>query len=420
MVSLFLVLASPWLVVLITDHLALAREPWLARVLIALLIIATSVVHSFVDFIPATFLGAPDEDTALSVLPAHRLLLKGEGYRAVSLSVRSSFTAVILSFLLLAPFALIIPEPVNAYAAIKTNIFWLLLGVVFLLLITEGSHLPFRAGVGKKGLALLCFLLSGVLGLLTLDMKVAGLLGKEGTTLFPVLTGLFGVPTLLLSLKTSPVLPEQRLESEPGGLLPDRAFLKNSLKGTLAGSVVSFLPGVSSSHAAVLSTLGSKQEPEQEQDSSRADEDFIVQLSSINTSGAFFCLAALFLTLRPRSGATVAIAALISVEDWGGRGQSELYLLLMGVLVGAVFGLLAALWLGKFIARRVHKINYQRVVKLVLGFIIVLVLLFTGPLGFFILGVSAAMGLLAPAFEVRRSQLMGVLLLPVLVFFWPW
>ncbi|HEX9816500.1 MAG TPA: tripartite tricarboxylate transporter permease, partial [Candidatus Thermoplasmatota archaeon] len=54
--------------------------------LVACLILAISVAHTFVNIIPATYLGAPDESTALSVLPGHQMLLRGTGYRAVQLS----------------------------------------------------------------------------------------------------------------------------------------------------------------------------------------------------------------------------------------------------------------------------------------------------------------------------------------------
>ena len=36
---------------------------------VSALILAISVAHTFINIVPATFLGAPDETTALSVLP---------------------------------------------------------------------------------------------------------------------------------------------------------------------------------------------------------------------------------------------------------------------------------------------------------------------------------------------------------------
>ena len=48
--------------------------------LLAMTIVAMSIAHTFLDFIPSTFLGAPECETALSVLPAQGMLLEGSGY----------------------------------------------------------------------------------------------------------------------------------------------------------------------------------------------------------------------------------------------------------------------------------------------------------------------------------------------------
>jgi putative membrane protein len=40
------------------------------------LIVSMSIVHTFVDFIPSIYFGAPEDDNFLSVLPGHKFLLK--------------------------------------------------------------------------------------------------------------------------------------------------------------------------------------------------------------------------------------------------------------------------------------------------------------------------------------------------------
>src|SRR3989304_8919058 len=54
---------------------------------LAILIISTGVSQIFVSYIPSIFLGAPDADTSLSVLPGHKLLNEGKGYEALKLTV---------------------------------------------------------------------------------------------------------------------------------------------------------------------------------------------------------------------------------------------------------------------------------------------------------------------------------------------
>ena len=41
-------------------------------------ILANGENLTFIDFIPSIFLGCPDTDTELSILPGHELLKKGE------------------------------------------------------------------------------------------------------------------------------------------------------------------------------------------------------------------------------------------------------------------------------------------------------------------------------------------------------
>ena len=103
-------------------------------VAVASFIIAMSITHTFSDFISATYLGAPSDDTALAVLPAHRLLLEGMGHEAVKLTVIGSLLCLIIT-IILSPL-LIIAVPV-IFSYLKNYIGWLLLAVVALLILRE-------------------------------------------------------------------------------------------------------------------------------------------------------------------------------------------------------------------------------------------------------------------------------------------
>src|SRR3989344_3753205 len=74
-------------------------------------IVAMSITHTFVDFIPSIFLGAPDDaDTGLSTLPGHELLKEGRGYEAIMLSNYGSLIAILILILLFIPLIFIIPK----------------------------------------------------------------------------------------------------------------------------------------------------------------------------------------------------------------------------------------------------------------------------------------------------------------------
>ena len=78
---------------------SLTIEPFI----ITLGIVALAATHTVLDFIPSIYLGAPEEETALSVLPAHQLLLEGRGHEA-TLLVIGGVMAALAGLLITAPF----------------------------------------------------------------------------------------------------------------------------------------------------------------------------------------------------------------------------------------------------------------------------------------------------------------------------
>src|SRR3989339_926297 len=72
-------------------------------------IISMAIAHTFLDILPAIFLGAPNEATALGVLPGHKLLLQGMGYEAVKLTITGSLFSLILAIFLFPILIIIFP-----------------------------------------------------------------------------------------------------------------------------------------------------------------------------------------------------------------------------------------------------------------------------------------------------------------------
>src|SRR3989344_7550332 len=67
---------------------------------VAAFILAMYITHTFTDFISATYLGAPSDDTAMAMLPAHRMLLKGMAHEAIKLTVVGSLLCLIITILI--------------------------------------------------------------------------------------------------------------------------------------------------------------------------------------------------------------------------------------------------------------------------------------------------------------------------------
>jgi len=379
------------------------------------------MAHTFLDFIPSTFLGAPEAETALSVLPAHGMLLEGRGYTAVYLSAVGSFGAVVVGAVLLVPYRMVINEPVGLYSLMKEYIVYIIMAVAILMLASETASIPYRKVNGPEGprwmegplsrtfgvgMATFQFLMAGILGLLVLDMEVTSPFGLEPSILFPTLSGLFGVSTLLESLRGGASVPPQRIERQEVDL---REALPSIASGGVAGSVVGFLPGMSGGVATVISMLFRK-DPK--------PSSVILTLSAINTANSFFVLAALFLILRPRSGAAIVVDQLIDVTRWEGMMPSELALLLISALLASAIGFFLTLYLGAKLANLMPRLPYSKLVWGIITFIVAMVFIFTGPIGLLVLGVSTVIGMVPPLVGIRRSHNMGILMVPVLIMLW--
>ena len=64
-------------------------------------IVALAITHTFVDFIPSVYLGAPNDETNLSVLPGHQMLMAGYGHVAIFLSVYGGIISLGLLLILI-------------------------------------------------------------------------------------------------------------------------------------------------------------------------------------------------------------------------------------------------------------------------------------------------------------------------------
>lgn len=478
--------------------------------MVASMIVGNVVSHTFLDFIPSIFLGAPEGETALSVLPGHRMLLQGRGLEAVRLSAQGSLAAALLSLLLVLPMRLIMGPPVSAYDDLRPYLHLLLLLVASIFIISERGRIlevgkelvcvvpegvlhpdepppqvqqlgpgeaasaeeafllrgralsrgagwlevgdqtgrvkvtlrgelleeltgdvalfvaPERrmdrsSGLTQRGWGLLVFLLSGALGWLVLESPLMEsslfplpIQGDPSTLAFlPLFTGLFGLPTMLLSLLRTPRIPAQDLEPETTERSPlERA--RATLSGSLAGAFVAWIPGVTAATATVLSQLFSGRE-----EGERQDEEFILSLSCVNTATAVFTIVALFTLLRARSGGMVAVQAIAGslVVQWDPLVLVPVAMaaLLIAATVAAGASFYLTLYFGGLFSRLANRIPYRWLVLSVLILLVLLIVLLSGSMGAIVAAVATAIGLLPPLVGVRRVHLMGSLLLPLIL-----
>ncbi|WP_456475181.1 tripartite tricarboxylate transporter permease [Candidatus Pyrohabitans sp.] len=370
-------------VVIILVSLSAFLIEWFGLLPLLAFIVALSVVHSFVNYVPAILLGAPQEDNVLSILPGHRLLSQGRGYEAIRLTVLGGLGATLFSALALPLLYFAMPQ---VYPTVRQHIPLLLTAVLAYMVYLE-------KGFRKRLYAALVVLYSGALGYIILNYPLL----SPQYALFPALTGFFGISTILTSLHLRSAPPEQSLAHEKG------FYPHGAAAGTAGGILAGLLPGIGSAQSALLvqSIFGRRNE-----------RNFLVAHGGVNTAAAIFALLALYLIGNPRSGASVAAATLIGEADLG-----DLVFMLAIAMLASPFAAFATLLIARSAVRRIGAIDYTRLSIFVLLFLMLSILIFTGLYGMLIAITSTATGLLAVFSGVRRSHCMGVLILPTILYF---
>jgi TctA family transporter len=246
----------------------------------------------------------------------------------------------------------------------------------------------------------LLFLVSGALGVMAMDGLVPGeelWKGMEGNMLMPLFTGLFGLPLLIGSSRG--LMPEQReVADEPPSVL-------GALKGSLMGGLVGWLPGVTATAGAVLTTML----PRSRQD---GPEGFISMVSAVGTGAAVLGLGTLLLLAKGRSGTLLAMQA--AVPD---INVDALPALLLCILASSLLSYMLTMRLGSKLLRQAQGRDLTRLNQVALVGMIVLSFILAGPGGLLLLFLSTLLGMVPAKVGVSRVHLTGCLLLPILLYY---
>ena len=242
---------------------------------------ALAISHTFFDVVPGLFLGIPGDET-FALLPGHELVKQGKGNLAIRLSVAGSAVGLVIGvamIVVLLAFGNVIGVVEDAS---RPWMFWILLVVSVLLIVTDSP----------RGWSLGVFLTSGLLGLMVFGTPlVSGGLDGPINALFPALAGLFGVAGLLFAIATAGPAAKRPPSSDESPNPTVAAVAGPGVRGGFAGLIVGLLPGLGAANAATLLLLleqwfGRRVSRD---DQSRA---YLVTTSSLNTAEALFAIAA--------------------------------------------------------------------------------------------------------------------------------
>lgn len=341
---------------------------------LSIIVVAVLGAHIVFQFFPSIFLSIPDDTVVASVLPGHRLALAGKGREAISVCIISVLLAIGASAALLPISLLLIPF---AYSLISPNMAVVLLLASAFLLASE------REG-GKIAVAALIFLLAGALGIATMR-------GTTADPLFPAFSGLFAASGILLSFTSGAKLPPQGQERTKVDFLPYVGA------GVLFGMLSDLLPGIAAPAqiavfaSAIFATDDARK--------------FLALVSSIAASHAVFAFGALVSIGKAREG---ALAIINSVKPIGAQ---DLPLLIGAFLLSAGAASLLLLRLSRH-ANALAALDMRALNLGVLAYLLSAVAIISGAQGLLVFATATAVGLLPPLLGVRRTHVMGLIIVP--------
>ena len=354
-------------------------------------IMSASVVHSFVDFVPSVFIGAPDGEDAVSVLPGHRLLLKGRGMEAVRAAAIGSLVGASTAILLAVPLQVVLSGDAGEILDGFTPL--VLIVASFVLLASEHAR-----GSGIWGPV--AFGLSGMLGLMCMTVPASfdGVLG-EGSVMMPLLTGLFGIPILLENAGAARIPKQIDRTRDPVGILP-------GLKGVAMGAVAGWFSGITSTVGASMSAAIL---PE------RSPARFISCVASVGTVTSVLDLVTLSVSGNGRSGTALAIGE-IAGDSLSGVMSGTFLLLLFSASVASAAGYWLTIASGRMMSAMVSRVRPAKLGRAVIILLTVLTLALCGPEGLLVLFCATVVGMVPSVCGTGRVILCGCLILPVLMF----
>ena len=364
---------------------------------LCVLMVSMSIAHALLEFVPSMLLGVPEEGTALTVLPGHKMVLEGRSKEAIRIVSIGGFGAIIVTILLLPIFAIVLPP---TYELLKP--------ITWILLLIASIYLIYKVTNTLKGFlwSLLLFILSGILGWIIFQAPLS-----SGISLMCVFSGLFGISTILFSLNDNSTIPHQNKFYD---LNIDNTKIKSIITGGTTGAILGFLPGFGPAQGSVIAQSASGQSNNNDENTT----NFLLAISGLNTSDCLFSLIAIYLIGNPRSGIAVYMSYLISEFN-----LSHLIAFIFASLISVSLSLALCLKLGDSFSKLMSGIDYRKLSIAVIVLQVILLYIFglyyQAPLPYLtlMLVTSAAMGLFPHYLDVGKSHLMGVLIIPAIIIY---
>ena len=364
---------------------------------LCVVLVSMSIAHALIEFIPSMLLGVPQEGTATSILPGHRMVLQGRSKEVIRIVSVGGFGAIIVTIAMLPIFAVALPI-LHEFTKPFT----------WIILLVASIYLTYHLTSSRRDFvwSLLLFTLSGILGWTIFQTPIS-----SGISMMCTFSGLFGISTILFSLNDSSTIPHQNKFYE---LNLNFDKMKSIFAGGITGAILGFLPGFGPAQGTVIAQAASGTDDNSDDDT----VNFLLATSGLNISDCLFSLIAIYIIGNPRSGIAVYMSYLISEMT-----LNHLIIFIFASLLAVSVSLAISLKLGDSFSKIMDGVDYKKlsigVVLLQILILYVFIIYYQGPIFYMTLALvtSTALGLLPHYIGVGKSHLMGVLIIPAIVIY---
>lgn len=364
---------------------------------LCVLMVSMSIAHALLEFVPSMLLGVPQEGTATSILPGHRMVLQGRSKEVIRIVSIGGFGAILVTIVMLPAFAIALP----ILHDLTKPFTWMIL-------LSASIYLTYKmtCSTGDFLWALLLFALSGILGWIIFQTPIS-----SGVSLMCTFSGLFGISTILFSLNDSSTIPHQNRFYD---LDLDFGKIKSIFAGGITGAILGFLPGFGPAQGTVIAQAASGASDSDDDDT----VNFLLATSGLNVSDCLFSLIAIYIIGNPRSGIAVYMSYLISEMS-----INHLIIFIFASLIAVSVSMVLSLKLGDSFSGLMGGLDYKKlsigVILLQIVILYIFIFYYQAPVLYMTLALitSTAMGMLPHYLGIGKSHLMGILIIPAIVIY---
>ncbi len=336
-------------------------------------LVSLAISHTFFSFVPSILLGIPDEHSFLSILPGHRMVLKGFAYEALLITCYAGFFAGILTSFL----GILLMYLPFGYSLIESFIAPIL--ILFLAFLVISSQ--------RKKQAFIVVTLSAILGIIALKMPAKNII-------FALVSGFFALPVIASSLLSeNHALPSQKFEI----LSKTKHLTSSTILAIPSALFVALFPGISSASSAfIVSQFLTKDE-----------RNYLALIGGITTASLIFSLFVLLAFGKARTGIAIALSSF----------SINFYEIFIFCIVGVSLSTFFFTFLSKKFVRFISKTNYKTLNFIALFTILILMLYFCDVPAFLACFSAFSIATYASLQSVPKSYCMSFLIASCILYY---